>query len=153
MYAFAPDQERLTPSSLPTRYVTAPAPPPIASMRRPSRTALRPVKRLIIEPTPNKATAVIATAAMRAPSPRANRNGASGTSAPTPNEKKEDSAAPQGEPRFSGLRPSSSRASVSRASSEEHTSELQSPLQLVCRLLLETKTRIPSWPSDRKSTR
>src|SRR6266571_4711493 len=97
---FAPDQERLAPSSLPTRYVTAP--PPIASIRTPSRTALRPVNRLIVAPTPNKATAVIATAAMRAPSPRANRNGASGTSAPTPNEKNEDSAAPQGEPRSSG---------------------------------------------------
>src|SRR2546427_750566 len=47
---FAPDQERLTPSSLPTRYVTAPAPPPIASMRRPSRAALRPVNRLIVAP-------------------------------------------------------------------------------------------------------
>src|SRR5205814_3939802 len=68
-------------------------------MRRPSRTALRPVKRLIIEPTPNKATAVNATAATSAPSPRANRNGARGTSAPTPKEKNEDSAAPQGEPR------------------------------------------------------
>src|SRR5437762_8084438 len=28
--------------------------------------------------------------------------------------------------------------------SEEHTSELQSPMSLVCRLLLETKTRLPN---------
>src|SRR6266705_4514012 len=99
---FAPDQERRTPSSLPTRYVTAPAPPPIASIRTPSRTALRPVNRLIIAPTPKRATPVRAIAATSAESPRANRNGESGTSAPTPKEKNEDSAAPQGEPRSSG---------------------------------------------------
>src|SRR5690348_18224405 len=32
---------------------------------------------------------------------------------------------------------------VSRARSEEHTSELQSPVHLVCRLLLEKKKRPP----------
>src|SRR2546429_2506416 len=31
--------------------------------------------------------------------------------------------------------------------SEEHTSELQSRLHLVCRLLLEKKNRTPPWPS------
>src|SRR2546422_1838396 len=36
---------------------------------------------------------------------------------------------------------SASRASVSEARSEEHTSELQSRLHLVCRLLLEKKKK------------
>src|SRR5437879_8257415 len=36
--------------------------------------------------------------------------------------------------------------------SEEHTSELQSPMYLVCRLLLEKKNRAPPG-GDRKSTR
>src|SRR2546426_9071143 len=37
-------------------------------------------------------------------------------------------------------------ASVSRAGrSEEHTSELQSPCNLVCRLLLEKKKKIPEF--------
>src|SRR5258707_8682487 len=36
--------------------------------------------------------------------------------------------------------------SISR--SEEHTSELQSRQYLVCRLLLEKKKTIPTWPSS-----
>src|SRR5688500_19699228 len=36
----------------------------------------------------------------------------------------------------------SRRNAISRARSEEHTSELQSPCNLVCRLLLEKKKRI-----------
>src|ERR1017187_10735041 len=39
-----------------------------------------------------------------------------------------------------GLRKETSR-------SEEHTSELQSPMYLVCRLLLEKKTKVPSSSS------
>src|SRR5260370_10954980 len=39
------------------------------------------------------------------------------------------------------------RRTGSRARSEEHTSELQSHLNLVCRLLLEKKKKIPSAPS------
>src|SRR5438552_1170101 len=35
--------------------------------------------------------------------------------------------------------------------SEEHTSELQSPDQLVCRLLLEKKKR-PTWPTSSRSS-
>src|ERR1017187_10905284 len=35
--------------------------------------------------------------------------------------------------------------------SEEHTSELQSPMYLVCRLLLEKNTHSTSWPSGRAS--
>src|SRR5438552_12657186 len=38
------------------------------------------------------------------------------------------------------------RASGDLARSEEHTSELQSPDHLVCRLLLEKKKNIPKWP-------
>src|SRR2546426_5941066 len=34
---------------------------------------------------------------------------------------------------------------VARARSEEHTSELQSPCNLVCRLLLEKKKKMTSW--------
>src|SRR5437867_3885047 len=37
--------------------------------------------------------------------------------------------------------------------SEEHTSELQSPYEFVCRLLLEKKNRAPSRPSDCRVTR
>src|SRR5256885_4054759 len=36
--------------------------------------------------------------------------------------------------------------------SEEHTSELQSPCNLVCRLLLEKKTPLPSPASERSPT-
>src|SRR2546430_6922052 len=36
--------------------------------------------------------------------------------------------------------------------SEEHTSELQSQSNLVCRLLLEKKTNYKSAPNDQKST-
>src|SRR5256885_12770718 len=35
--------------------------------------------------------------------------------------------------------------------SEEHTSELQSPCNLVCRLLLEKKNRISSWLTSSRS--
>src|SRR5690348_17632458 len=47
--------------------------------------------------------------------------------------------------RWSGSTPAGSRAASSAASaarSEEHTSELQSPVHLVCRLLLEKKNRL-----------
>src|SRR2546426_6115655 len=43
--------------------------------------------------------------------------------------------------------PSSARASPGGTRSEEHTSELQSPCNLVCRLLLEKKnSRLPASP-------
>src|SRR2546422_5264575 len=45
------------------------------------------------------------------------------------------------------------RGGAERARSEEHTSELQSRLHLVCRLLLEKKkwiTRIPIWFTHRR---
>src|SRR5256885_3258903 len=44
-------------------------------------------------------------------------------------------------------------ALVSLARSEEHTSELQSPCNLVCRLLLEKKKKVPrSSPATRDPT-
>src|SRR5437762_10443984 len=36
--------------------------------------------------------------------------------------------------------------------SEEHTSELQSPMYLVCRLLLEKKSTFPHWLSNQTSS-
>src|SRR6266446_10543281 len=46
----------------------------------------------------------------------------------------------------------SSRRSCSRTRSEEHTSELQSPCNLVCRLLLEKKNTI-ELGLDRRQTK
>src|SRR5438876_7966387 len=43
------------------------------------------------------------------------------------------------QPRGPGHRPARRRAPVRPQRSEEHTSELQSPVHLVCRLLLEKK--------------
>src|SRR5256885_12530818 len=40
------------------------------------------------------------------------------------------------------------RAFASRPRSEEHTSELQSPCNLVCRLLLEKKKKVPVAVQD-----
>src|SRR6266487_5767851 len=46
--------------------------------------------------------------------------------------------------------PAASRAWFSAARSEEHTSELQSPVHLVCRLLLEKKKTPPNQPLSQK---
>src|SRR2546426_1341798 len=46
--------------------------------------------------------------------------------------------------RASTVRDGSAAASSNAARSEEHTSELQSPCNLVCRLLLEKKKKHPS---------
>src|SRR5207248_10533947 len=50
---------------------------------------------------------------------------------------------------LSGMNPAVLRQQMGHSSavmrSEEHTSELQSPYDLVCRLLLEKKNRIPSF--------
>src|SRR5438094_8811737 len=52
------------------------------------------------------------------------------------------SGAPAG---ATGLRPATSvRPTDTRCRSEEHTSELQSPYDLVCRLLLEKKNKRPT---------
>src|SRR5436189_4172992 len=47
------------------------------------------------------------------------------------------------------------RVRCRRDRSEEHTSELQSPMYLVCRLLLEKKKHyhVPQLPVDRSSSR
>src|SRR5690348_18129469 len=50
-------------------------------------------------------------------------------------------------PTRSGPRPRFSTRSVAPARSEEHTSELQSPVHLVCRLLLEKKKKILNNPT------
>src|SRR5256885_247705 len=49
-----------------------------------------------------------------------------------------------------GMSPATSR-SASRSRSEEHTSELQSPCNLVCRLLLEKKKTSPSYVRARST--
>src|SRR2546422_8337446 len=49
---------------------------------------------------------------------------------------------PTSRPRGAGLRISRVFAVLRRARSEEHTSELQSRLHLVCRLLLEKKNEV-----------
>src|SRR2546426_8009525 len=46
-----------------------------------------------------------------------------------------------------GMRPALSQGSSFLARSEEHTSELQSPCNLVCRLLLEKKKKQVPYPS------
>src|SRR2546426_2277662 len=45
--------------------------------------------------------------------------------------------------------PSASPSFFLNSRSEEHTSELQSPCNLVCRLLLEKKKKRASWQPDR----
>src|SRR5258708_19693891 len=51
-----------------------------------------------------------------------------------------------------GYRGTASRSCIRKTRSEEHTSELQSPDHLVCRLLLEKKKYIPQ-PHDTSWTR
>jgi hypothetical protein len=90
---------------------------------QPPAVARRPVNRLSAAPTPNNAMpATIAATTIARDSGRPSRNGTSGSTAPAANATKENSAAPQGEPRSSGLRPSSSRASASSAASGFFTS-------------------------------
>src|SRR5258708_19520549 len=55
--------------------------------------------------------------------------------------------------RPSGTAPRLDRAERRRSRSEEHTSELQSPDHLVCRLLLEKKKNNPSHPHNPHTTR
>ena len=76
--------------------VTAPAPPPIATMRRPPSHAFRPVKRLSAAPTPKSATPAIAAASVTAPasgSPRQERRERQG-GARGEREEREDRGAP-----------------------------------------------------------
>src|SRR5256885_5088231 len=59
-------------------------------------------------------------------------------------------------PRQSGTSPRRARPTAEQARSEEHTSELQSPCNLVCRLLLEKKknkrTRPLHQDNDNRTT-
>src|SRR5437763_11864658 len=52
-----------------------------------------------------------------------------------------------------GARPLGSAAPPPLPRSEEHTSELQSPMYLVCRLLLEKKKREAQYPARRRNAR
>src|SRR2546422_6796028 len=70
----------------------------------------------------------------RAASAPASRRARAGTARPTPS------------PRPPGRR-AAARACCRAARSEEHTSELQSRLHLVCRLLLEKKKNPPPHPT------
>src|ERR1022692_993518 len=60
-----------------------------------------------------------------------------------------NSATPRPTSRHSGASTSRRSGGCSRTRSEEHTSELQSPCNLVCRLLLEKKKSEHKW-SDRR---
>src|ERR1017187_5603437 len=97
-------QPRLTPNRRPTPKVTAAAKPPSSIMRAPEKKAPRPVKSDSVAPTPNSASAVKAALIGSAREPAPTMKGSSGTAAPTANERRDDTAAPHGEPSSSGLR-------------------------------------------------
>src|SRR2546422_2181516 len=52
--------------------------------------------------------------------------------------------------KLEGWNPNGSRGAVLKARSEEHTSELQSRLHLVCRLLLEKKKQNTNQPNPER---
>jgi len=91
------------------------------SIRKPERRAPRPVNNESSAPTPKSASAVTAIATGSVLGPDIITKGASGSRAPTANERNDATAAPQGDPSSSGLSPSSSRASVSSACSGSAT--------------------------------
>src|SRR5207244_9330342 len=66
-----------------------------------------------------------------------------------------DVVQPRHKNRASAIRPDSKRAKSLRTSirSEEHTSELQSPDHLVCRLLLEKKKKKKKTRQEKKDKR
>src|SRR4051794_26819644 len=80
-----------TPSALPTRKLTIPAPAPISTIRRAPLNASRPVKRLRTRPMQKRAMAVRAAVLTNVPVVvvRVARNGIKGTAAPTPNDRNE----------------------------------------------------------------
>src|ERR1019366_8495232 len=121
-------QVRLTPNSRPTPNVTAAAKPPSNSMRAPEKIAPRPVNSDNVAPTAKSASAVSAALIGNARAPAPKMKGSSGIAAPMAKESNDDTAAPHGEPSSSGLRPSSSRASVSSACSGSETSCLATRL-------------------------
>ncbi len=99
--------------------VSVAATAPSASWRPPLTNALRPVNRDSAAPTANSAAALrpalATTKGVPALAPK--KNGTTGTTAPAANARNEPMVAPQGEPSSEGSRPSSSRTSVSRATS------------------------------------
>src|SRR2546422_7138012 len=60
-------------------------------------------------------------------------------------------SAPGGAPASPGASPSPPASRPDNARSEEHTSELQSRLHLVCRLLLEKKKKVPRRGREQRS--
>src|SRR4051794_41724321 len=58
----------------------------------------------------------------------------------------------RGRPRVREVRAAERVANRTALRSEEHTSELQSPVHLVCRLLLEKKNRTHYWKCSTRRT-
>ncbi len=71
----------------------------------------------VAAPTPNNATTDSAAAMMVGVAPLPNRNGITGSTAPSAKAANDETAATHGEPSVLGSSPSSSRASVSSATS------------------------------------
>src|SRR5256885_6846435 len=95
-------------------------------MSMPLRITPRPVKKLRAAPTAKWESMATANATHAAVRPLNRRNGATGMNAPTAVD------TPVNHPSLNGV-------ACKEGRSEEHTSELQSPCNLVCRLLLEKK--------------
>src|SRR6266545_4945249 len=108
-------QLTLTPIRRPIPKVAMAAAPPTRSWRIPERIAERPVSRLMPAPTRNRASAERIMDVTNAAAPALKTQARTGTTAPIANAVKLEAATRVGEPSSSGLRPSSSRAMVSRA--------------------------------------
>src|SRR5260370_13080280 len=90
---------------------------------------------------PPRSTLFPYTTLFRSRGPRARRpDGAAGLADPRPHGARR-SADPLGRPEPPSLGSAPDRARARGSRSEEHTSELQSHLNLVCRLLLEKKKK------------
>ena len=94
--------------------VTAAAAQPIASWRPPLNNKPRPVNSETPAPTANSAMPLSSTDATKFSHTEPKKNGMTGIIAPAANDRNELIATRYGEPSSSGLRPSSSRASVSQ---------------------------------------
>src|SRR2546422_3126107 len=108
----------------------------MTNMSMPLRITPRPVKKLRAAPTAKCDSIAIVKANQMAARPCSTRKGKTGMKAPTA------VATPVIHPSRNGVACASPIFSSSRTRSEEHTSELQSRLHLVCRLLLEKKKKI-----------
>ena len=89
----------------------------MSAMRNPARPAWRPVKIDVAAPTPNSASTESTAATIVGAVPLPNRNGITGSAAPSAKATNDEPAATHGEPSVGGSSPSSSRASVSSATS------------------------------------